>query len=69
MTEFEKFKDDVAKTESPEELVGMFEATKTVAALYCREEYPDEVIFENGRLEDISLYGLIDYFRSEVHEK
>ena len=27
------------------------------AALYCMENYLDEVIWENGRLQEITVYG------------
>lgn len=68
MTEFERFKKAVAEISDPAELVGSIDATRTLAMLYCRKNFPDEVTIENGELKNISIMGMIDYFESDTEE-
>ena len=68
MIRFHKIKEDIKKIDNPIELAGYLDGIRVAAALYCKENYPDEVIFENGKLEDISVYGMKDYLESEVIE-
>ena len=60
------FKNNVANVESPMEMAGLLDGLRVAAALYCKENVPDEVIFENGRLEEVTAYGISDYLDSEV---
>lgn len=64
MTCFDKIKEDIKNIDNPMELAGYLDGIRTAAALYCKE--PDEVIFKNGKLEDISIYGMKDYLEREV---
>ena len=68
MIRFHKIKEDIKKIDNPIELAGYLDGIRVAAALYCKENYPDEVIFENGKLEDISVYGMKDYLESEITE-
>ena len=36
------------------------------AALYCMENYLDEVIWEKGRLQEITVYGICRYMEIEA---
>lgn len=66
MKQMDVFKNNVAKVESPMEMAGLLDGLRVAAALYCKENVPDEVIFENGRLEEVTAYGISDYLDSEV---
>ena len=68
MTELERFKKAVAEISDPAELVGAIDATRTLAMLYCNENFPDEVTVENGELKGISILGMISYFESDVEK-
>ena len=63
---FDKIKEDIKNIDDPMELAGYFDGVRVAAALYCKNNCPDEVIFKNGKLEDISIYGMKDYLESEV---
>lgn len=66
MRQIDVFKNNVAKIESPMEMAGLLDSLRVAAALYCKENVPDEVIFEDGRLEEVTAYGISDYLDSEV---
>ena len=66
MKQMDVFKNNVANVESPMEMAGLLDGLRVAAALYCKENVPDEVIFENGRLEEVTAYGISDYLDSEV---
>ena len=38
----------------------------SVATVYCRENYPDEVIRENGQIKDVTICGICRYIESKV---
>ena len=66
MKQMDVFKNNVANVESPMEMAGLLDGLRVAAALDCKENVPDEVIFENGRLEEVTAYGISDYLDSEV---
>lgn len=66
MKQIDVFKNNVAGVESSMEMAGLLDGFRVAAALYCKENVPDEVIFENGRLEEVTIYGIADYLESEV---
>lgn len=68
MIRFDKIKEDIEKIDNPMELAGYLDGVRVAAALYCKENYPNEVIFENGKLENISVYGVKNYLENEVVE-
>ena len=63
---FDKIKDDIKNIDDPMELAGYFDGVRVAAALYCKDNYPDEVMFTKGKLEDVSIYGIKHYLESEV---
>ena len=55
--------------ETNREMVAYLSAIEGHAGYWCKINQPEEVIFENGKLEEISLYGFTDFLNSEVEEK
>lgn len=66
MKQIEKFKKIVSDINDPSELAGFLDGFRIASLLFCKENYPDEVIFENGRIKDITIYGMIEFLESEV---
>lgn len=66
MTQLDKIKKHIFEIEEPMKLAGCLDGIRFKAAVYCRENYPDEVIRENGRIKDITVYGMCKYLESEV---
>ena len=69
MRQIEKIKSDLQAISEPLEMAGYLDGIQVSAGLYCLENYPDEVIFENGKVEAITVYGMCHYLESEVLEK
>lgn len=68
MKQVDKIKSDIQKISSPMEMAGYLDGVRVAAALFCKDTYPDEVIFEGGQLKDISVYGLSNFFDSEKED-
>lgn len=49
----------------PFELAGYLDGIATAAAIYCKKEYPDEVIFKDGKLKEVTVYGMSCYLSKE----
>lgn len=69
MTQLEALKKNIEEFTHPMEIAGLLDGIRVAAALYCKEQYPDEVIWENGRLEEVTIYGMCHYLESEVSEQ
>ena len=67
MTQLEKMKQEISKITDPAEMAGLLDSTRIAAALYCKANYPNEVVFINGKLEDITVRGMCHYFESETN--
>lgn len=68
MTEFFELKKNIIETGTPEDLTNVLLVARNRAALYCMKTCPDEVFFEDGKLKDMSICGMISYLESEVDE-
>lgn len=66
MKQIDKIKRDIAEITEPFELAGYLDGIATAAAIYCKKEYPDEVIFQDGRLKEVTVYGMSHYLDSEA---
>lgn len=66
MKVIEKIKEEIKSIDNAVEMAGFLDGIRVSAALYCKKEYPDEVIIENGELKDISIYGMIRYIESDI---
>lgn len=66
MKQIEKFKKIVNNINDPSELAGFLDGFRIAASLFCKKNYPDEVIFENGRIKDITICGIVEFLESEV---
>ena len=66
MKQIDKIKRDIAEITEPLELAGYLDGITAAAAIYCKKEYPDEVIFENGKLQEITIYGMNHYLSKEL---
>lgn len=66
MTQLDKIKKHIFEIEEPMELAAYLGGIRFVAAVYCRENYPNEVIRENGRIKDITIRGICRYLESKV---
>ncbi|OLA94867.1 MAG: hypothetical protein BHW64_01850 [Candidatus Melainabacteria bacterium LEY3_CP_29_8] len=68
MTEMDKIKIEIENITDPAEMAGYLDAIRVAAALYCKDNYQDGVIIENGKIEDITIYGMIEYLQKKVNE-
>lgn len=66
MKQLDILKKNIAESEQAMEAAGVLDGMRMAAALYCLENYPDEVIWENGRLQEITVYGICRYLESEA---
>lgn len=66
MKQIEKFKTIVNNISDSSELAGFLDGFRIAASLFYKENCPDEVVFENGRIKDITIYGMIEFLESEV---
>ena len=66
MTQFDIIKKRISEIEEPMELARYLDGMRFVATVYCRENYPDEVIRENGQIKDVTIRGICRYLESKV---
>lgn len=66
MKQIDKIKRDIAEITEPFELAGYLDGIATAAAIYCKKEYPDEVILKDGKLKEVTVYGMSCYLESEA---
>lgn len=66
MKQIDKVKKDIAEITETFELAGYLDGITTAAAIYCKKEYPDEVLFQDGRLKEVTVCGISHYLESEV---
>ena len=66
MKQIDKIKKDIAEIKEPFELAGYLDGITTAAAIYCKKEYPDEVIFKDGKLQEVTVYGISCYLSKEL---
>lgn len=66
MKQIDKIKKDISEISESLELAGYLDGITAAAAIYCKKEYPDEVIFKNGKLQEITIYGMSHYLDSEA---
>ena len=66
MKQIDKIKRDITEITEPLELAGYFDGIATAAAIYCKKEYPDEVGFKDGKLKEVTVYGMSHYLDSEA---
>ena len=66
MKQIEKFKIIVNNISDSSEMAGFLDGFYIAASLFCKENCPNEVIFENGRIKDITISGMIEFLESEV---
>lgn len=66
MTEMDKIKIEIKNIIHPAEMAGCLDGIRVAAMLYCKDNYPDEVIIENGRIKDITICGMIEFLESEA---
>lgn len=68
MKQIDKIKKDIAEITDAREMAAYLSAIEGHAGHWCKINQPEKVIFENGKLEEISLYGLTDFLNSELEE-
>lgn len=66
MIQLDKIKKNITEIEEPMEFAGCLDGIRFAATVYCREKYPDEVIRENGKIKDITIYGMCRYLESKA---
>lgn len=66
MKQIEKFKKIVNNINDPSEMSGFLDGFRIAASLFCKKNYPDEVIIENGRIKDITVCGMTEFLESEI---
>ena len=65
MKQIDKIKKDIAEIIEPFELAGYLDGITTAAAIYCKKECPDEVIFKDGKLKRITVCVISCYLSKE----
>ena len=65
MKKIDKIKTEIKDINDPTEMAGYLDGIRVAASLYCKDNYPDEVIIENGQLKELTIYGMINYLQSE----
>ena len=50
MKKIDKIKTEIKNINDPAEMAGYLDGIRVAASLYCKDNYPDEVIIENGQL-------------------
>ena len=66
MKQIDKIKRDIAEITEPLELAGYLDGITMAAAIYCKKEYPDEVILKDGKLKEVTVYGMSHYLSKEL---
>lgn len=66
MNQLEKIKHEIIKISDPTEMAGFLDGLRFAAQIYCKENYPDEVICDKGQLMDVTVQGMGYYLESEV---
>lgn len=66
MKQIDKIKRDIAEITEPFELAGYLDSITIAAAIYCKKEYPDEMIFKDGKLQEVTVYGMSYYLENGV---
>lgn len=65
MKQFDKIKLEVGNCQSSVELAGFLEGIRVAASVYCKHNCPNEVVIsKGGKLEDISIYGIVEFLES-----
>lgn len=65
MKQFDKIKLEVGNCQSSVELAGFLEGIRVAAFVYCKHNCPNEVVIsKGGKLEDISIYGIVEFLES-----
>lgn len=66
MKQIDKIKKDIAEISEPFELAGYLDGITMAAVLYCKKEYPDEVVFNDGKLKEVTICGMSHYLDKEL---
>lgn len=67
MRQFEQIKIYINECKTEMGMAGFLDGIKATATVYCLNKCPDEVsINSSGKVEDISICGMVEYLKSEV---
>lgn len=66
MKQIDKIKRDISSITSAVEMAGFLDGVRSSAAIYCKNNLPDEINIKNGQLEDITIYGLSCFLDSNA---
>lgn len=66
MKQLDILKKNIVESEQAMEAAGVLDGMRMAAALYCMENYPDEAIWKNVRLQEIMVYEICRYLESEA---
>lgn len=70
MKQFDKIRQEVGQCQSSMELAGYLEGIRVAASVFCKQHCLSEVmISQGGMLDDISIYGIVEFLESEVKIK
>lgn len=69
MKEIDKIKIEIGNINDPVEMAGYLDGIRTAAMLYCKNNHPEEVVIENGRITDLTIYGMVSYLKSDVNQE
>lgn len=67
VNQLEKIKQEIIKISDPIEMAGFLDGLRFAAQIYCKENYPDEVICDKRQLMDVTVQGMGYYLESEVN--
>jgi len=65
MKQYEKIQKEISECNSAMEMAGYLDGVNVSAVIFCKQNYPDEVITESGKSE-ISVYGMKCFLENEV---
>lgn len=68
MKVIDKIKHDINEISDPIEMAGYLNGITVGASMYCKQNCPDEIIIDNGKLVDITISGMCYYLDSEIEK-
>lgn len=64
MRKFEEIKENIKEINDPVEMAGFLDGIQGAAAIWCRENCPEEVIVKNGKVIEITICGMAHFLNS-----
>lgn len=69
MTQLERIKREISEITNPIEMAGYLDGIRVSASLYCRNNYPEEAVIEDGKLKDVTICGMCRFLESNTESE